>query len=151
MHERKRFRTIDHRCLLISDIFFFFPLLSFFFPFFLLFSLFSDFFPIFPPSWHASERFAAAFCEETKIQLTTVMQRRVREIELNILWNAILHTLKFEEGLGCKYAGTFVRSLKNDGSTGFQGSDSESPREESFVFVFFKVFVWGVHKSLFTN
>jgi len=82
--------------------------------------------PIFPPSWHASERFAAAFCEETKIQLTTVMQRRVREIELNILWNAILHTLKFEEGLGCKYAGTFVRSLKNDGSTGFQGSDSES-------------------------
>lgn len=87
---------------------------------------------IFPHNWHVSERLAVAFCEETKSQLNTVMQRRKRELELDLLWSAITETLKYESDLNSKYAGIYVRIMMNKGThllkPGAQSSDPGSDK-----------------------
>ena len=90
---------------------------------------------IFPTSWNVSEKLAVAFCNETELQLTTVMQRRLRELDVNVLWFAILRTFEFEDWLGKKYAGTHVSTLKkspmkSEAGNPFLTSDTDNTLNE---------------------
>jgi len=63
------------------------------------------------------------------------MKRRIRELDVNVLWFAILRTFEFEDWLGKKYAGTHVSTLnkspmKSEPGNPFLTSDTDNTSSE---------------------
>jgi hypothetical protein len=60
---------------------------------------------LFPPSWEVSERICIEFCEITRKELSRIMGKRVREIDVKLLLFAIGRTTNFEVLISKRFTG----------------------------------------------
>ncbi|KAI0230424.1 hypothetical protein LSAT2_019219, partial [Lamellibrachia satsuma] len=66
---------------------------------------------MFPPSWDVSEHICVEFCKMTRKELSSMMTRRVSEIDVKLLLFAIQRTINFETLCARRFSG---RTLQPD-------------------------------------
>lgn len=64
---------------------------------------------IFPEKWEVSERIAVEFCEITNKELSSLMQKRAKEIDVKLLLFAIQRTTNFENLLAKRLSGCTLK------------------------------------------
>ena len=64
---------------------------------------------IFPEKWEVSERIAVEFCQITNQELSNLMQRRAKEIDVKLLLFAIQRTTNFENLLSKRLSGNTLK------------------------------------------
>ncbi|CAK8671956.1 unnamed protein product [Clavelina lepadiformis] len=100
---------------------------------------------IFPERWEVSERIAVEFCQITNKELSNLMQRRAKEIDVKLLLFAIQRTTNFEQLLAKRLSGNTLKispstnnkphgSTKTENGEGnpfLEGVDTEDEKTES--------------------
>ena len=66
---------------------------------------------IFPEKWEVSERIAVEFCEITNKELSGLMKRRAKEIDVKLLLFAIQRTTNFENLLAKRLSGNTLKQM----------------------------------------